>query len=237
MMAHNGFVPRPGFAARGGFGRGGFGRPGFGRFGFGDTFGFRHGPFADGAFFHHHHCFSPFCGGFFFPGSFGFNFGFNFGGFGFGFGFGDFGFGFGFGGFGPFGYWGPSAFWPPIYPDYYYLPPPPTVVEVPPQPAYADPNLTSRVDELSNEVAQLRAQQQASNNPVTASSAAEPEATTTLVFRDGTRRNVTHYAIVDGTMWIFDSQSAEKIPLSSIDIDTTRSVNDARGVTFDSSQR
>jgi hypothetical protein len=226
LNAHNGFVSRSGFAARGGFGRGNFPRPGFNHFGhFGRPFGFHHG-FVDGGFFHHHHCFSPFCGGFFFPGTFGFNFGFNFGGFGFGFG-----------DWGPFGFWGPSIYWPPIFLDYYYYPPTPTVVEVPVPPPYPETDLSARVDELTNEVNQLRAEQQAANTPPPPAASAERVAVTTLVFRDGHRQDVSHYAIVDGTMWIFDAQRAQKIPLSSLDVETTRSVNEARGVEFETPQR
>jgi len=227
-MAHN-FVPRPGFVSNGfGAGHGFFPHPGgfgFGGFGFGGShFG---GPgFFPGGFLHGHPGFGhPFCDGFFFPGTFGF-------GLGFGAGFG-FGFGFGFGAFAPFGFWGPSLWWPPIFADFYY-PPPPTVVVAPPPPPpanYGDPALYQRLDQLSDQVAQLQAEEQ-SNQTRAPTSSSLPPVVTVLVFRDGHREQITNYAIVDSTLWVLNAQTARKIPLSAIDVDATRSVNDERGVQF-----
>jgi hypothetical protein len=229
-MAHNTVVPRPGFSGHGSFPHPGFG-PGHGFFpghGFGHAghFGFFgpgfHGTcFSSGFFFHHHNCFGGFCGGFFFPSTFGFGFGFG---------------GFGFGGFGAFGFWGPSLWWPPIFADYYYpplyyAPPPPTVVAAP-SPS-GDPELYRRLDDLSNQVADLRAEQQAANNvPRPPTAEAQPTSTTTLIFRDGHREDVNNYAVVDGTVWVFNAERARKIPLSALDVDATRSVNESRGVEF-----
>lgn len=86
---------------------------------------------------------------------------------------------------------------------------------------------------MNNQVADLRAEQQAANNvPRPPTAQAQPAPITTLVFRDGHREDVSNYAIVDGTLWVFNEQRARKIPLNAVDVDATRSVNEARGVEF-----
>jgi len=229
-MAHN-FVPRPGFVGTGfGSGHGFFPRPGgFGGFGFGGShFG---GPgFFPGGFLHGHPGFGhPFCNGFFFPGTFGFSLGF-------GFGFGGFGFGFGFGSFAPWGFWGPALWGPPIFADFYY-PPPTVVVAPPPPPPDYNPDLYSRLDQLSDQVAQLQAEEQSNTQARPPTGSALPAPVTVLVFRDGHREQVTNYAITGGTLWVFNEQRARKIPLGELDLDATRSVNDERGVQFGGPQR
>jgi len=61
--------------------------------------------------------------------------------------------------------------------------------------------------------------------------AAEQEPTT-LVFRDGHKQDVKNYAIIGETLWAFGPKGTHKIPLSELDLDSTRKLNDDRGVDF-----
>jgi hypothetical protein len=53
-----------------------------------------------------------------------------------------------------------------------------------------------------------------------------------LVFRDGHKQEVRNYAIVGQMLWDFGANGTHKIPLSDLDLDTTRKLNDERGVDF-----
>jgi hypothetical protein len=55
---------------------------------------------------------------------------------------------------------------------------------------------------------------------------------TVLVFRDEHKQEVHNYAIVGQTLWNFNPQHTQKIPLSDLDIPATTKENDERGVTF-----
>ena len=55
---------------------------------------------------------------------------------------------------------------------------------------------------------------------------------TLLVFRDKHTQEVQNYAVVGGTIWIFNEQRASKLPLSWLDIEATTTANDERGVDF-----
>lgn len=55
---------------------------------------------------------------------------------------------------------------------------------------------------------------------------------TVLVFRDGHKQEVRNYAIVGQVLWDFEVNGTHKIPLSELDLDTTRKLNDDRGVEF-----
>ena len=54
---------------------------------------------------------------------------------------------------------------------------------------------------------------------------------TVLVFRDGHRQEVTNYAIMGQTVYIFDSRT-QKIALGDLDVAATIKLNDDRGVEF-----
>ena len=130
---------------------------------------------------------------------------------------------------------------PFYYPyDYGYPYPYPVVVETPPPPAYYPDQyyeqgdlrrdidvLTGKVDKLQNDVEtrmpapRPRARQEDGPRP-----------TTWLVFRDQHTREVQNYAIVGQTLWVFDEQQAERIPLSDLDLDGTHRFNDQRGIDF-----
>ena len=54
---------------------------------------------------------------------------------------------------------------------------------------------------------------------------------TVLVFRDGHQQEVTNYAIMGQTVYVFDSRT-QKIALTDLDVGATIKVNDDRGVDF-----
>lgn len=96
-------------------------------------------------------------------------------------------------------------------------------------------DLTSQIEQLREELRQLREQPSAPPPPAPAPAAAQKEAPpvpTTLIFRDGRRSEVTNYAIVGGTLWIFNDQRARKVPVASLDIPATQQANEDRGVDF-----
>ena len=55
---------------------------------------------------------------------------------------------------------------------------------------------------------------------------------TVLVFRDEHKQQIQNYAIIGQTLWSFNPQHTQKIPLSDLDIPATTKANDARGVDF-----
>jgi hypothetical protein len=55
---------------------------------------------------------------------------------------------------------------------------------------------------------------------------------TLLVFRDGHKREIRNYAIVGPMLWDFASKGTHTIPLSDLDLEATRKLNDERGVDF-----
>lgn len=144
---------------------------------------------------------------------------------GFGNGFGDRGFrrhfypGYGYYYWPYYGYYG----W--AYPYDYYssdayqepYPQQPTVVVVDPKPGddrYGDHSFDSS--------------QQAKAPPA----APEEQEPTLLVFRDGHQQEIRNYAIVGQMLWDFGAKGTHKIPLSDLDLDSTRKLNDERGVDF-----
>lgn len=60
---------------------------------------------------------------------------------------------------------------------------------------------------------------------------AKPGVPTTLVFRDGHHQEVTNYAIMGQTLYVFDSRT-KKIALADLDVPATVKANDDQGVEF-----
>ncbi len=60
---------------------------------------------------------------------------------------------------------------------------------------------------------------------------ARPFEATTLVFRDGRQQQVTNYAIMGQTLYIFDNRT-QKIGLGDLDIPATIKLNDDNGIEF-----
>jgi hypothetical protein len=99
--------------------------------------------------------------------------------------------------------------------------------------------LASQVQQLTDEVADLRSEEnrryyddRARASSGANASAKEPAAPTIFVFNDGHRISAKSYAIAGQTLWIFSEQSAHKYPLADIDAAATEQANAANGVEF-----
>jgi hypothetical protein len=55
---------------------------------------------------------------------------------------------------------------------------------------------------------------------------------TLLVFKDGKRMEAKNYAVVGQTVWVLNSQQAQKYPLSQLDVEESRRLNAERGIDF-----
>ena len=136
-----------------------------------------------------------------------------------------------------------SPYYPGFYGDYYgdnygYAPPmqQPVVVNTDNGNSV---ELASQVQELTDEVADLRSEETRRYNDDRARassganlSAKEPAAATIFVFTDGHRISAKSYAIAGQTLWIFSEQSAHKYPLTELDASATEQANSANGVEF-----
>lgn len=94
-----------------------------------------------------------------------------------------------------------------------------------------DTDLHYAVDRLADQVAQLRAQQEARQAPPTARQSVE-STPTVLVFRDGHRTETQNYGIVGQTLWVFTEQHARKYPLGDLNLSATKAANEERGLEF-----
>lgn len=102
-----------------------------------------------------------------------------------------------------------------------------------------DSDLTAQIEQLREELQQLRQQQSSpaaaaapASVPVQTAKAEEPPTPTTLVFRDGRRSKVENYAIVGNTLWVFSEQRRKKIPIAELDVKATQQANADQGVDF-----
>lgn len=103
------------------------------------------------------------------------------------------------------------------------------------QPAYDDSALRAQIQRLTDEVEQLREEQQARDRPAQPGAESRPsrmDPATVLVFHDGKRSEVRNYAIVGETLWVFGGERAKKVPLGDLDLVATKSVNEESGVGF-----
>jgi len=112
-------------------------------------------------------------------------------------------------------------------------------------PTEAENELEDQVQQLGDEVAQLRAGQGYPPGPgygpgypgpaygAPGPSASESQLSTVLVYRDGHQMEVQNYAIYSKTVWVFGDQITRKIALSDLDVAKTKQLNDQRGVEFD----
>jgi hypothetical protein len=98
-------------------------------------------------------------------------------------------------------------------------------------------DLTNQIEQLRAELEQVREQPSspraaATSSPPVDDSKVGPPASTTLVFRDGRRRQVENYAIVGNMLWVFNDQRRTKIPIAELDLKSTQQVNEDRGIDF-----
>jgi hypothetical protein len=97
---------------------------------------------------------------------------------------------------------------------------------------YEDSALQLQIQQLTDEIGQLREEQEARSRPLQPVPQARMDLPVILVFRDGKRREVQNYGIVGQILWVFTEQHAKKIPLADLDLVATKSINDDRGVSF-----
>lgn len=98
-----------------------------------------------------------------------------------------------------------------------------------------DQELQQQVDNLREDVARLTGAIESgyrTSAPAPVPAPRELATPTLLIFRDGTKQEVENYAIVGGTVWLFNEQRARKVPLSLLDVDATAKANDERGLSF-----
>ncbi|HEY2113902.1 MAG TPA: hypothetical protein VGJ51_02355 [Candidatus Angelobacter sp.] len=132
-----------------------------------------------------------------------------------------------------------SPYYPGYYGDYGYPPPvqQPVVVNTDNGNSV---ELASQVQQLTDEVADLRSEEnrryyddraRAANSGASLT-AKEPAAATVFVFRDGRSISAQSYAITGQTLWIFDEHAARKYQIADLDAASTEKANAANGVEF-----
>ena len=111
--------------------------------------------------------------------------------------------------------------------------------EQPAAPAVApDNSLANEVANLADEVEALRQQQESPAQPAPPPEAQQepaPEersAPAVFVYRDGQQFEARNYAVLGGTLWVYEDEVTRKIPLAKLDLDQTRKLNDERGIDF-----
>jgi hypothetical protein len=127
-----------------------------------------------------------------------------------------------------------SAFVPyPVYPAPYYQ----VAEQSPAATEDRESDLAREIDRLRDEVERMREEQWSHEQarqiaPQARASVEEKAPTVILVFRDGHRSEIQNFALVGQTLWVFTEQRARKIPVSDLDVETTKKVNADRGVEF-----
>ena len=120
----------------------------------------------------------------------------------------------------------------PVYTAPYYQ-----VAESPVATADRKSDLAREIDRLRDEVERMREEQLSREQARQAALQPRPSvedkpAPTILVFRDGRRSEVHNFALVGQTLWVFTEQRARKMPVSDLDVESTKEVNAGRGVDF-----
>ena len=96
--------------------------------------------------------------------------------------------------------------------------------------------LIQKVDRLADEVESFREQQALTmKSPEPQAQREQPsenQATKILVFRDGHRTEIKNYALIGKTLWVLTEQRARRIPVSELDMDASKQLNDDHGIAF-----
>jgi len=118
----------------------------------------------------------------------------------------------------------------PIYTESSYAPP----EESPAIESDQQSELNGNLDRLTDEVERLREQKAASPPQPSPGRKATSDnlPSRILVFRNGQREEIQNYALVGDTLWILTEQRARKIPVSDLDMETTKNANVERGLEF-----
>jgi hypothetical protein len=101
--------------------------------------------------------------------------------------------------------------------------------------AYVAYDQQQEINQLNDEVARLRAEQQsgaARDYARPPPSKPQIQAATVLVFKDRHSEEIENYAIVGKTLWVFSEQRARKIPIAELNVPATTKANEARGIDF-----
>src|SRR5262245_14088275 len=130
-------------------------------------------------------------------------------------------------------YWYGPDYAPPLYSEPNYVSPAyNTPTYTTPDVGQNDAELTYQVQQLSQEVEQLRQSLTEALHPPPPPAPPSPSIPTVLVFRDGHRRDIQNYAIVGQMLWILDEATPLKISLSELNLNATQNENASRGVRF-----
>lgn len=97
--------------------------------------------------------------------------------------------------------------------------------------------MVTQLQALTDEVEMLREEQDSRRDlppreVESSNSTPEKPLKTVLVYRDGHQSEVQDYAILGKTLWIFAGQSTKKIALADLNLDSTKKMNDDRGIDF-----
>lgn len=109
--------------------------------------------------------------------------------------------------------------------------------ETPPAQGGPDNSVVTQLQALTDEVEMLREEQDSRRDlppreVESSNSTPEKPLKTVLVYRDGHQSEVQDYAILGKTLWIFAGQSTKKIALADLNLDSTKKMNDDRGIDF-----
>jgi len=134
-----------------------------------------------------------------------------------------------------------SSYYPyyPYYPEPYYSQPAYSTVDESANNAQIN-SLTAEIQRLTAEVQQLQDELAAARTPpvqpsslqVVPSTTPAPVIPVVLVYRDGHQVEIQGYAIMGQILWTTRQDGFKKIPLSDLNLDSTREENLKRGVNF-----
>lgn len=133
---------------------------------------------------------------------------------------------------------GPSLGFEPVFPVWFPTGETPSEESVTPSSApQQDLELAEQVGSLTAQVEMLRENQamKALRTGAPPAAPAVPEEkppSTVFVFRDGRQLVVQDYALMGGTLWVFNGQQTRRVLVSGLDLDATRRINSERGVDF-----
>ena len=157
---------------------------------------------------------------------------------------------------GPWGWFGPQSVPPtqftfiaPLIFPYLGYPPAPGDYAPAPEPVEEQPeerggpdtaaapvedDSAKQVETLTGEVEDLRQQQESGQSTEAGPQPALEKwsAPAIFVYLDGQQFEAESYAVLGGTLWIYEDDTIRKIPLAKLDLDETRKRNDERGIDF-----
>jgi len=128
-----------------------------------------------------------------------------------------------------------TVFW--SAPPFWYGPPDSGPSDEPP-PAAApdqaeqDSGLADQVAQLTDEVQALRDEQSAGQPVAQAPAPPEKRVAAVLVYRDGHQAEVSDYALVGQTLWVFSGPRTRRVSLADVNLEATNRLNDSRGIDF-----